>query len=366
MKKLTVIFFLICSALGQWQQSDEIALPKGIQVNDLVINNLGELWVLSASSILKYERAAKKPFLIQEIANGKALTVIDEVVYVIDKSNRLLSLDLTRDGLITSGNLIFNSPTQITHAKLDGKPILIIREPDRLLFTDCEKLLGFIGTNTEHFSIIPTADYEDINTPLFTLANNRIYAWTGATVDNPMNYQKKVLYSASHKILDFSTDKNGNLFVLFSDSVVVLDTDGSYKNKVNIHNVPPGSKILTTLSNNNVVIYNHAHKSLKTLAGIEQSQPEDIITLKNNHPNPVDNYTEIEFSIGQFLDLTITVYNLIGEPIKVIAKGRFPKGAHKVIWHAVDERGSFVPNGIYFYRLESKKGVAIKQLTVLR
>jgi len=366
MKKLTVIFFLICSALGQWQQSDEIALPKGIQVNDLVINNLGELWVLSASSILKYERAAKNPFLIQKIANGKALTVIDEVIYVIDKSNRLLSLDLTRDGLITSGDLIFNSPTQISHAKFDSKPILIVREPGRLVFTDCENLLGFISTNTEHFSMIPTADYEDVNTPLFTLANNRIYAWTGGTVDNPMNYQEKVLYSASHKILDFSTDKNGNLFVLFSDSVVVLDTDGSYKNKVNIDNVPPGSKILTTLGNNNVVVYNHAHKSLKTLAGIEQSQPDDIITLKNNHPNPVDNYTEIEFSIGQFLDLTITVYNLIGEPIKVIAKGRFPKGAHKVVWHAVDERGSLVPNGIYFYRLESKKGVAIKQLTVLR
>lgn len=366
MKKLTVIFFLICSALGQWQQSDEIVLPKGIQVNDLVINNLGELWVLSASSILKYERAAKNPILIQEIANGKALTVIDEVIYVIDKSNRLFSLDLTRDGLITSGALIFNSPTQINHAKFDSKPILIVREPGRLVFTDCDNLLGFISTNTEHLGIIPTADYEDVNTPLFTLANNRIYAWTGGTVDNPMNYQKKILYSASHKILDFSINKNGNLFVLFSDSVVVLDTDGSYKNKVNIDNVPPGSKILATLVNNNVVVYNHAHKSLKTLAGIEQDQPDDIITLKNNHPNPVDNYTEIEFSIGQFLDLTITVYNLIGEPIKVIAKGRFPKGAHKVVWHAVDERGGPVPNGIYFYRLESKKGVAIKQLTVLR
>ncbi|MGB3478981.1 MAG: T9SS type A sorting domain-containing protein [bacterium] len=366
MKKLTVIFFLICSAFGQWQQSDEIALPKGIQVNDLVINNLGELWVLSASSILKYERAAKKPFLIREIANSKALTVIDEVVYVIDNSNQLLSLDFTKSGLITSGNLVFNSPTQITHVKLDHKPIFIIREPGRLVFTDCENLLGFISANTEHFSILPTADYEDVNTPLFTLANNRIYAWTGGTVNNPANYRKKVLYSASHKILDFSTDKNGNLFVLFSDSVVVLDIDGSYKNKVNIHNVAPGSKILTTLSNNNVVVYNQAHKSLKTLAGIEPNRTDDIITLKNNYPNPVDNYTEIEFSIGQFLDLTITVYNLIGEPIKVIAKGRFPKGAHKIVWHAVDERGSLVPNGIYFYRLESKKGVAIKQLTVLR
>jgi hypothetical protein len=366
MKKLAVIFFLVCIALGQWQQSNEIALPKGIQVNDLVINSLGELWVLSNSSILKYERAAKNPFLIQEISDGKALTVIDEVVYVVDKSNRLLSLAITGGSLITPGSLVFNSPAQISHADIDAEPILILREPGRLVFTDSKNVLGFISTNAERVSIIPTADYGNINTPLFTLTNNRIYAWTGGTIDNPANYRKKVLYSASHKILDFSTDRFGNVFVLFSDSVVALDTTGSYKNRIIIDQVPLGSKILTTPVKNNVVVYDHAHKSIKTLTGIKPNQRNDIIALTNNHPNPVDNYTEIEFSVGQFLDLTITVYNLIGEPVKVIARGRFPKGTHRVIWHAVDERGNLVPNGIYFYRLESKKGVAIKQLTVLR
>jgi hypothetical protein len=282
--------------------------------------------------------------LTQEISDGKALTVIDEVVYVVDKSNRLLSLAITGGSLITPGSLVFNSPAQISHADIDAEPILILREPGRLVFTDSKNVLGFISTNAERVSIIPT----------------------GGTIDNPANYRKKVLYSASHKILDFSTDRFGNVFVLFSDSVVALDTTGSYKNRIIIDQVPLGSKILTTPVKNNVVVYDHAHKSIKTLTGIKPNQRNDIIALTNNHPNPVDNYTEIEFSVGQFLDLTITVYNLIGEPVKVIARGRFPKGTHRVIWHAVDERGNLVPNGIYFYRLESKKGVAIKQLTVLR
>ena len=366
MKKLTVIFFLICSALGQWQQSEEITLPKGIKVNDLVITKTGELWVLSVSSILKYERAAKDPFPIQDIDNCRVFTVIDDVVYVVDKTNRLLSLDLAGQDLITTSNLVFNSPTQINHAKFDTKSIIILQEPSRLVFTDSKNLLGSISTNSERSSFIPDADYGDISTPLFTLTGNRIFSWTGGTISDPDKYERKLFYSASHRILDFNTARNGNVFVLFSDSIIVLDPDGSYKNKVDIDKIYSGSRLLTTPENNTVVVYDQIHGSLKTISGLESSQKDDIIVLKNNHPNPVDNYTEIEFTLGQFLDLSITVYNLIGEPVKVIANGRFPKGIHKVVWRADDERGNLVPNGIYFYRLESKKGVAIKQLTVLR
>jgi flagellar hook assembly protein FlgD len=107
-------------------------------------------------------------------------------------------------------------------------------------------------------------------------------------------------------------------------------------------------------------------KTLAYFSRINKTVRGDIITLHDNKPNPVDNYTEIEFTITDKLNLSVTVYNLIGEPVKVIAKRRFPKGTHHVVWHADDEKGNLVPNGIYFYRLESKKGVAIKQLIVLR
>lgn len=366
MRKITVIFFLICSAFGQWQQSDEIALPKGIQVNDLVINSSGELWILSASSILKYERAAKNPFLVQEIDGGKAFTVIDEVVYVVDKGSRLLSLDLAREGLVTSGNLVFNSPTQISHTILDTKPIIIVQEPGRLVFTDSRNLIGNINTSAERFSAISGADYDNDKTPFFTLTGNRIYSWTGGTISNPQDYKKEIFFSATHKIIDFNTAQNGDVFVLFSDSIIVLAADGSYKTKADIDKIHPGSRLLTSTDNNTVTVYDHTFNTLKTLKGLELTPKNDIIVLRNNHPNPVDNYTEIEFTLGQFLDLSITIYNLIGEPVKVIAKGRFAKGNHKVVWHGKDEGNNLVPNGIYFYRLESKKGVAIKQLTVLR
>ncbi len=52
--------------------------------------------------------------------------------------------------------------------------------------------------------------------------------------------------------------------------------------------------------------------------------------------------------------------------MKLIAKDRFLQGTHRVTWKAKDEKGNLVPNGVYFYRLESNRGVAIRQLIVLR
>jgi hypothetical protein len=219
---------------------------------------------------------------------------------------------------------------------------------------------------SERFSTIPSADYSDKETPLYTLANNQIFIWTGGTFRNSESYRKKMIYSASYKILDFAANRNGTLFVLFSDSVIVLESNGEYKTNVDIDKIPGDSRILTNPANNSIAVFIPSEKKLMILSATDKGTSSDIITLNNNQPNPVDAYTEIEFSINQPLDLTITVYNLIGEPVKVVAQGRYTRGTHRVVWHADDSEGNLVPNGIYFYRLESSKGVAIRQLIVLR
>jgi len=366
MAKSMVFFFLICIALGEWQQSDEISLPKGIQVNDLTISSSGELWVLSTSSILKYETATKSPVFVQEVLNGKLLAVHDEEIYIIDNTNQLITLSRDEAGLTQPTGIFFNYPTAIEVATADNRPFVIVQEPNKLTLVSDRRLSGSINTSAEGLSTIPAASYDDRQTPLFTLENNQIYAWTGGSFNNPESYRKRIMYSASSKILDFATNKNGNLYILFSDSIVILEPDGNYKSKITTDNIPLGSRLLLNPANNNIAIFDQLEKSVKVLSGITRGATGDIITLYNNQPNPVDNYTEIAFTVNETLDVTITVYNLIGEPVKMIARDRYPKGTHRVVWRADDNKGNLVPNGIYFYRLESNKGFAIKQLIVLR
>ncbi len=366
MTKSMVFFFLMCIALGEWQQADEISLPKGIQVNDLTISNSGELWVLSSSSILKYETATKSPVFVQEMLNAKLLAVSDEEIYIVDNTNQLVTLSQDEAGLTQPTGLFFNYPIAIEVATAGNRPFVIVQEPSKLTLVSDRRPSGSINTSAERLRTIPVANYDNRQTPLFTLENNQIYSWTGGSFNSPESYRKRIMYSASTKILDFATNRNGNLYILFSDSIVVLEPDGDYKSRITTDNVPFGSRIFLYPTNNNIAIFDQLEKSVKVLSGVTRGATGDLITLFNNQPNPVDNYTEIAFTVNETLDVTITVYNLIGEPVKIIARDRYPKGTHRVIWRADDEEGNLVPNGIYFYRLESNKGVAIKQLIVLR
>jgi len=364
MKKLFVLIFFILCAFGEWQQSNIIALPKTLQVNDLTIDNTGAIWILSASSVLKLDEKTKSPVLIEELPGGRAITAQDKI-YIMDNLNHLMILDPIRDEFNSTSDLVFGHVRQLAAIDVNNEEFIIALEPNQLSFNSPEKVLGTIITSVDRFSVIPLANYNDPQTSFFTLNNNRIYSWTGGTLKNTGNYVNRLLYSATNTIFDFSADDNGNLYILFSDSIVVLGSEGNYKSKISIDNFTVGSRILVNSANGKLILYQPFDKTLKILSSVRVDERSDII-LNKNVPNPVDNFTQIEFTINQPLHLAITLYNLIGRPVRVIAKGSYNKGSHQVTWNGEDEKGVLVPNGVYFYRLESEKGVAIRQLIVLR
>jgi hypothetical protein len=365
MRRLSVLIFLICLASGAWQFSEEIALSKIQQVSDLTISDSGEIWVLSSSAIARIDRKTGNPLLSRETRNARAVSVLSDNIYYVDNNNRLVFY--TREGETNTAvtELYFNNPTQMQALSVNGSPGIIVLEPSRLIFAAPFEIMGSLSTNAERFAIIPDANYTERRTPIFTLNGNRIFAWTGGRFTNPENYSSKLVYSTSNSIVDFCADRQGNLYVLFTDSITVLSNEGEYKGKIGVGNISYDSKILMNTADNSLVIFDNNTKRLQIITQSGRDS-EELIVLEKNRPNPVDNFTEISFTLSEPLYLTITVYNLIGEPVKQIAKDRYLKGSHRVIWKAVDEQGHLVPNGVYFYRLESNKGVAIRQLIVLR
>jgi hypothetical protein len=365
MRRLTVLIFLICLASGAWQFSEEIALTKIDKVNDLAVNDNGEIWILSLSAVSRIDTKSGNLLLPKQVQNTTALTVLGESVYLVDNYGRLSIYATGGDENAVATGLQFNNPTQMAALSINGSPGLIVREPSRLVFATPFEMFSSLTTNAERFALIPRADYTERNTPLFTLNGNRIFTWTGGRFMNAANYTSKLIYSASNSILDFCADKKGNLYVLFTDSITVIDHDGEYKGKIGVGHVSFGSRILTNPKTNDLVLFDQLARSLQIISETGRDA-EELIVLNKNTPNPVDNYTEISFTLSEPLTLTITIYNLIGEPVKLIARDRYLNGTHRVVWNADDAQGNLVPNGVYFYRLESKKGVAIRQLIVLR
>ena len=119
--------------------------------------------------------------------------------------------------------------------------------------------------------------------------------------------------------------------------------------------------IISILSNslNNYEI--DVHVDLRV--GIEEDKggsPTDF-ELGQNYPNPFNNSTEIGFALPAAGDVELSVYNILGQKIVILASGRFEAGTHKVHWDA-----SSVASGIYYYKLTTSSSAEVRQMTLIK
>ncbi|MCX6152220.1 MAG: alpha-amylase family glycosyl hydrolase [Ignavibacteriales bacterium] len=80
------------------------------------------------------------------------------------------------------------------------------------------------------------------------------------------------------------------------------------------------------------------------------------VTIKNfaleqNYPNPFNPVTNISYMIKQPSNVTLKIYNLVGEEIKNLVDANQNVGKYQVTWNGKDNYGGDVSSGIYLYRL---------------
>ncbi len=95
-------------------------------------------------------------------------------------------------------------------------------------------------------------------------------------------------------------------------------------------------------------------------AGENEALPLSF-TLLQNYPNPFNPTTEISFSLPVASDVTISVYNMLGQTVAVAADEHMTAGHHTVTWD-----GSNVASGVYFYRLSTSEFTDTKKMMLLK
>jgi hypothetical protein len=88
--------------------------------------------------------------------------------------------------------------------------------------------------------------------------------------------------------------------------------------------------------------------------------------LSANEPNPFSQSTELSFSLAQRRDVKLSVFDITGRLVQVLAEGPASTGVTSVRWDARDTSGSRVAPGVYFFRLESGADVRTVKGTLLR
>jgi hypothetical protein len=80
---------------------------------------------------------------------------------------------------------------------------------------------------------------------------------------------------------------------------------------------------------------------------VEVSTPEKY-TFTQNFPNPFNPSTTIEFSIPQASNVTIDIYNIIGERVASLVNKTLDAGYHRINFDA-----NKLPSGTYVYQLKA-------------
>lgn len=89
--------------------------------------------------------------------------------------------------------------------------------------------------------------------------------------------------------------------------------------------------------------------------------------LSQNHPNPFNPTTTIEYASSVAGPLTLRIYDVSGRLVRTLLdKQRAPVGSGRVEWDGRDDMGVAVASGVYFYRLSSPKLTTTKKMVLLK
>ncbi len=102
---------------------------------------------------------------------------------------------------------------------------------------------------------------------------------------------------------------------------------------------------------------------------LEPNDPPDIpraFMLSQNYPNPFNTGTTISYALNQPGDVTVEVFNVLGQRIWDTAFGYQDTGRYSVFWDGRNANGRTVSSGIYFYRLSLDDQFRTKKMVLLK
>ncbi len=88
--------------------------------------------------------------------------------------------------------------------------------------------------------------------------------------------------------------------------------------------------------------------------------------LGANYPNPFNPTTTIPVSVATGADdVDVTIYNVLGQPVRQVWNGPLAAGEYRLAWDGRDRQGQSVAAGVYLYRLQVGEQTRIRKMVKL-
>ncbi|UCE17420.1 MAG: T9SS type A sorting domain-containing protein [Gemmatimonadota bacterium] len=187
---------------------------------------------------------------------------------------------------------------------------------------------------------------------------------------SPMAATFEAYFASDHEIFDrYSRDVRP--FGTTATYVLEVKERGEFTLDWDVAAIPPDLDVLMRV--NDRVVNMRTMRSL-TLEGNSQCEisvgkglvmPSDF-NLAQNYPNPFNPETEILYSLPQETQVSVTVYNVLGQVVKILVNEKQQAGVHLLTWDGRSDTGEEVASGIYFYQMQASDFTSTKRMVLMK
>jgi hypothetical protein len=96
------------------------------------------------------------------------------------------------------------------------------------------------------------------------------------------------------------------------------------------------------------------------------SQIPSEFALGQNYPNPFNPITRLDYLLPRRSDVSIRVYNMLGQEIITLLEQEQSYGKYSVLWNGLDRSGKQVASGVYFTELKAGSIRKTKKMLLLK
>lgn len=97
------------------------------------------------------------------------------------------------------------------------------------------------------------------------------------------------------------------------------------------------------------------------IVSVEEFRKQNSFILKQNYPNPFNPNTVISYNLHSKSDVLLTLYNILGQKIKILVEKRQNAGSYQIEFNADN-----LPSGIYLYELKANDFCDSKKMIFLK
>jgi len=102
------------------------------------------------------------------------------------------------------------------------------------------------------------------------------------------------------------------------------------------------------------------------VTSVNVGTPAPRLALAVVSANPMSREAELRFDLTREGPARLTVYNVAGQRVRVVAGGSFQAGQWFAKWNGLGNGGVAAPSGVYFVRLEAEGRALVRKLVLER